>query len=228
METGDYRCLLLRVVMDPHKRTSLSKRDPEGRVYRELDQARATVLYTVLKLQDQQSGATQEAICKMTRFGAPHVSRLLGELRDAGYVIESQIYTNTKARKIYEVDALNSITFRDSAIIILEMLDYQCNDPEGKIETESFVTHLVKCGKLRDFNSTDLLGNEKHRGKIDLLADNGQHIERITPRFIKPRIKARLQRLYLELIAEEVPLEKLQDKTSPERHVRRHSDSFSD
>jgi len=139
------------------------------------------------------------------------------ELREAGYLIESQIYSQKTARKIYEVDALNSITFRDSARIIIEMLDFQCTDPEGKIEIDAFVTHLIKCGKLRDFNSTDLLGNEKYRGKIDLLADNGQHIERITPRFIKPRLKAKLQRLYLELITQEVSLDELRDKKSTGR-----------
>ena len=197
----------------------MEKREPKRakpqKIYRELDEGRAKILYVILKLQDQysgeiqSSGATQKRIAFYTKFKLPQVSRLLDELEEAGYIIRSQIYKGKGERIIYEVDALNSITFRDSAVIVLEMLDYECNDPEGKIETESFITHLLKSNKLRDFNNTDLLGNERYKGKIDLLADNGEHIELVTPRFIKPRLKAKLQRLYLELVVEGTPLDEL-------------------
>src|SRR2546421_4511381 len=95
------------------------------RVYRELDEDRAKLLYAVLKLQDQDSGATQKRLAQITEFDIPHVSRLLQQLAEGGYIIESKIFGSKigsklfgkDARIVYEVDALN-VTCRDSAVIL--------------------------------------------------------------------------------------------------------------
>jgi len=207
------------------------------KVYRELDELRARLLYVVLKLQEQPSGATQERIIECTKFNSTRVVRLLKQLEEAGYIIKSQVYgdksrksiESRQARQLYEVDAINSITFKDSAVILLEMLKYQENgkDLEGKINVEEFIAYLLKGKKLRDFNRVDLLGNSRTRGKIDLLAENGEHIERVTPRFVKPRLKAKLQKLYLELVAEQPALEKLPALAVPKKATQQAKSAHS-
>jgi hypothetical protein len=185
------------------------------RVYRELDIVRSKVLFAVLRLQDDYPpGATQKRIADCTKLRIERVQRILKELEAAGYVVESRIFGVKDARIVYEVDTLNAISFRDTAIIVLEMLSFPTTDPEGKIEVEEFSSHLLESGMLREFNLTDVIGNDRIRGKIDLLADNGEHIERITARFIKPRLKAKLQLPYLRLIVGDVPLDQLADYDS--------------
>jgi len=177
------------------------------RVHAQLDQDRARIIYCVLILQSQSLGATQERIRQALGFSKDKVRRLLAELAEDSYVIP-YAFRGAEARILYEVDAITTTTYRDSARFLLEILDYE-GDWEGKIEEEKLVRSLLRRRSLKDYNRRDLVGDGSHKGKIDFLVDVSGHLERISPRFIKPRLKARLQRPYLELVAEHPPLGRL-------------------
>ncbi len=178
-------------------------RQPE-RIYRGLDSNRANILYAVLVLQNTASGATQSRLAESTGYSKYKIVRLLQELRDAGYIRACHVY-GRQARYLYEIEAVSNVTIRDTAVILLELLEFD-RDHEGKVKERSFISYLLKSGKLRDFSHQDIVGTSKRKGKIDMLVEETQHIERVTTHFIKPRVRTVLERPYLELVARQPPL----------------------
>lgn len=177
-----------------------------GRTYLEIDQDRARVLFAVLRLQQE---AFQRRIALATGFSVYKVGRLLRELLDSGYLILAQLHEQS-ARKVYEVESTTTATGRDTAVMLLELLEC-AKDPEGKVNVGSFSQDLVDSGKLKYLRLEDLVGTLDDKGKIAELVEAGEYIERLSSEYVRPRLRISLENRYLRLLADEISLEGLKN-----------------
>ena len=213
-------------VRPEEKRTSDGKTaQSEQRVYHYLDEQSAKVLYVILRMQymfdghteDHLPGANLKRIESWTGIPNTVVSRkIIPLLEQAGYIVKAGIHeaeaiAATGSRDMYELHVRNCITCRDSAVLLLSLLSFYKErseeDGEGKIDLSSFVSYVQ--GRLQYFTNEDLWGNNEHPGKFADLANLTEHIERVSVRYIRPRLKLYLEQRYLELVAKEVKLEAL-------------------
>lgn len=151
------------------------------------------------------------------------VNRTITQLRRANYVVSASVQTGHGRRspQYFEVQVKTCITSKDTAKLLLELLAFSktIKDAEGKILIEDFLSYLgLPKGsekeegqatptenplpkKLEYFDREDLLGTETYKGKINELAEAGEQIERISAKYIRPRMKLILELPYLKLLA---------------------------
>lgn len=179
----------------------------DKREYHYLSEGEAKVLYLILWLQHHPLQAwefAQEDIGRFIGENQSRVSMILRPLMEAGYVIPAKISRTRGERgpkRIYEVQTKSFITCRDTASLVLELLQFPDKDEEGKIDLRSFVAHLFKAPrKLRYLSEEDLMGGRFYRGKINELSESGEHIERVSEHYVRPRLRVYLERRYLRLL----------------------------
>jgi DNA-binding Lrp family transcriptional regulator len=172
----------------------------------ELDSERANLLYAILKLQDR-GESYQGRIKHYTGFSKAKVTRRIKDLEDAGYIKPSKL-RGTNARRFYSIDIDKIITVRDTAVILIEFMEYEKHhrDRERKVKLNEFVEYLMKANKLIDFELVDVMGNSDIKGKIRELTD-AHYIARISTTYIKLLPKAELHKPYINLVAQQPELE---------------------
>jgi hypothetical protein len=176
----------------------------------------AKVLYAILRLQHAQlplPGATQKRIHECTKIPQPQISPILSELREAGYISEIAVRGQEAldilgAKKTYELDVAVSITCRDTAVMLLELLGAP-RDAEGKIDFSEFLDGLERDKKLRYLLRADIMGTTGYPGKLHELVTKGLYLERVAAGHVRIRSRIHFERKYLEILRELPNLDKI-------------------
>ena len=168
--------------------------------YGHLDGSHAKVLYAVVALQNRRPhGATQAAIVECTGLSRFKVSRCIQYLKTLSYVLEVPV-RNPSSRKVYEVLVPGVVSIRDTAILLLALIEVTENvevtdSVEPYVVLGDFARHLVESKRLSRFTEEDVKEKIQALEKIDYLTT-------VTPNHIRPGLRAKLESTYLNLLAD--------------------------
>ena len=177
--------------------------------------------------------ADRKRIVNVTSLTADQVNRTIVQLRAAGYILRGNLRhvhgtgeESSGGHEIFEVDVPVVASCADTAVVLLELLEQARqnvkvppkrddsrpldNEMDGKVDRTKFVAKMLESRKLAYFSREDLLGDAIQKGKLDQVTDAGEYIERVSSTHIRPRMRIALERPYLALLAQQVPLEDLQ------------------
>lgn len=207
-------------------------REKRGKpAYLYLHETASKVLYAILKLHQKFLKESREGELSLPKVNEASLAKQLGfedvtsvnraitQLRRANYVVSASVQTGhpghqKRSPQYFEVQVKTCITCKDTAKLLLELSAFSktVKDAEGKVLIEDFLMHLglpetttetTPSKKLEYFDRQDLLGTDAYKGKINELAESGEHVERISAKHIRPRMKLALELPYLKLLAHE-------------------------
>jgi len=182
--------------------------------------------------------ASIEALIALTGVDKTKTYRdIMPNLKRAEYILSARTHKRG-GPEVYEVNVKKSITNGDTARMLLALMDFADEkqsdettaDPEGKVLVTEFVKQRLEFrvqsqldleerpgtssggqrALIEYLSPEDIVsGDERSKSKIDELAEAGEHIERVSRDYIRPRLRLHLERLYLKLLAKGIEISKL-------------------
>jgi hypothetical protein len=180
--------------------------------------------------------ADRKTLERFTGLSSDIIRQIINQLRAARYVLLGSLRRlhsaegrSGEGHEVFELNVAIVISCADTATFLLELLDEAQknvsemsragiireqgrkpdNEFDGKVNRKDFVKTLLDAKKLAYFSDDDLIGRDHRKGKIDEVIDAGEYIERVSITHIRPRMRIVLERLYLSLVARQIPLEDL-------------------
>ncbi len=178
----------------------------------------ALVLYAILRLQHDSRfslpGATQRRLQNDTGLPQAQITTILADLEAAGYIRTVAVRGSAalealeSAKKVYECDASASITCRDTAVFLLELLRHSQQNREERVSFAQFAHQLIARRLLQYLTYQDLAGFPEFTGTLQQMADR-LYLTRLSSTFVRLTGRVRFEQPYLQILRDQPALSEL-------------------